>query len=202
MRVQIPLETTNFSLSFAVSVCQTNMNLVFKRVLIRVLHILGTVQKNILKKRSQNATDLLQVVDFPGLMQVCYHRASSLLTTANLLSPSRSKRCERILISAWWQQGDKLQQTCCILRVSDCDAIQLMSQKCMSINRFLGRNSFNVSFVPFLSSTRTSCWRRNVWKSTKKLLKRFVQLSRYHKISLRVSVRNLWVLEMCYNISN
>ena len=50
-----------------------------------------------------------------NLQQACWQLA------ADLLSSSRSKRCERILISAWWSQlAASLQQTCCNLRVSGC----------------------------------------------------------------------------------
>ena len=50
-----------------------------------------------------------------NLHQACWQLA------ADLLSSSRSKRCERILISAWWSQvAASLQQTCCNLRVSGC----------------------------------------------------------------------------------
>ena len=83
---------------------------------------------------ARNATDLLQVVDFTGLMQVvnklqqvCENQTSVVTTwylqtcckllkqlqqtcwqlAADLLSSSRSKRCEHIQISAWWQQGNK-----------------------------------------------------------------------------------------------
>ena len=40
-------------------------------------------------------------VSIINLQQTCWQLA------ANLLSSSRSNRCERILISAWWQQGNK-----------------------------------------------------------------------------------------------
>jgi hypothetical protein len=39
----------------------------------------------------------------------------------DLILSSRSKRCEHILISAWWSQVESsLQQTCCNLHVSGC----------------------------------------------------------------------------------
>ena len=50
-----------------------------------------------------------------NLQQVCWQLATDLILS------SRSKRCERILISAWWSQvASGLQQTCCNLRVSGC----------------------------------------------------------------------------------
>jgi hypothetical protein len=50
-----------------------------------------------------------------NLHQVCWQLATDLILS------SRSKRCERILISAWWSQvASSLQQTCCNLRVSGC----------------------------------------------------------------------------------
>ena len=56
-----------------------------------------------------------------NLQQACWQLA------ADLLSSSRSKRCERILISAWWSQlAASLQQTCCNLRVSGCVLLQFI----------------------------------------------------------------------------
>ena len=49
-----------------------------------------------------------------NLYQACEHKVSIMKLhqacwqlAADLLSSSLSKRCERILISAWWQQGNK-----------------------------------------------------------------------------------------------
>ena len=66
-----------------------------------------------------------------NLQQACWQLA------ADLLSSSRSKRCERILISAWWQQGkltlqtccNLLQQNCCNLRASNCVSDQINTRK-------------------------------------------------------------------------
>ena len=50
-----------------------------------------------------------------NLQQVCWQLATDLILS------SRSKRCEHILISAWWSQVESsLQQTCCNLHVSGC----------------------------------------------------------------------------------
>ena len=42
----------------------------------------------------------------------------------------------------------------------------------------------------FSSWTCISCWRRSAWRSTKKLLRKYVQLNRYHKTTLR-NITNL-----------
>ena len=48
----------------------------------------------------------LALVLWIKLLTINSHQACWQLA-ADLLSSSRSKRCERILISAWWQQGNK-----------------------------------------------------------------------------------------------
>ena len=85
---------------------------------------------------AKNAINLLQIVDFTCLLQVVHqlqqvcwiHQVAASLWKSDLLpldicrlAASCWKRCERILISAWWHQRNKpAAVTCRNLRVSGC----------------------------------------------------------------------------------
>ena len=102
-----------------------------------------------------------------NLQQACWQLA------ADLLSSSRSKRCERILISAWWSQlAASLQQTCCNLRVSGCvtglrrisDLLQgcPIQSFCIKIFKTLTTQGWR----NILSWLYHTCWNNQAWSVT------------------------------------